>query len=88
LISELGAVQQHIRDAGAAANLDALRNRFAGYKLWSLLSEAEQQELVEAEFKPKAYARTLTARNPGVQVETIKKSRQLVKNSDRSNEGR
>jgi hypothetical protein len=77
LISELAAVRECLGES--VFTLDELRKRFPDFKLWPLLSETEQDELLEKEFKPKVYARALTARKFGVGAETIKKSRQKLK---------
>jgi hypothetical protein len=77
LISELAAVRDRLGDS--ESTLDELRKRFPAFKLWDILPQAEQEELLAQEFKPKAYARTLTARKFGVGEEAIKKSRQILK---------
>jgi hypothetical protein len=77
LKAELAAVCQRLADS--ASTLDELKKRFPDFKLWTVLSPAEQAELLEEDFKPKAYARNLTARKFAVDKETIKKSRQIVK---------
>lgn len=77
LISELAAIRECLGDS--VFTLDELRKRFPAFKLWTLLSEIEQDELLEKEFKPKLYARTLTARKFGVGAEAIKKSRHILK---------
>ena len=76
LISELAAVREQ---QNLACTLDELRKRFRDFRLWTVLAQTEQAELIEKEFKPKAYARILTARQFGVREETIKKSRQILK---------
>ena len=81
LISELASVRDRLGDS--ASTLEGLRERFPNYKLWTLLAGAEQAELLEREFKPKVYARTLTARKFGVGKEAIKKSRQILKRDAR-----
>jgi hypothetical protein len=76
LISELAAVRDQ---QNSAPTLDQLRKRFPAFKLWTILSQTEQEELLAKEFKPKAYARALTARKFGVAEEAIKKSRQTLR---------
>jgi hypothetical protein len=73
LRSELAAIHEHL--GASTTTLDELRVRFQNFKLWALLPSIEQQELVEKEFKPRAYARALTARQFGVSPDAIKKSR-------------
>jgi hypothetical protein len=77
LRSELAAVRDHLGDS--ASTLDGLRDRFPAFKLWEILSQTEQKELLVQEFKPKAYARALTARKFAVGEEAIKKSRPILK---------
>jgi hypothetical protein len=74
---ELAAILERLGDS--ASTLEELRHRFPSFKLWTILSPDEQAELLEAEFKSKAYARTLTARQFAVSKEAIKKSRQISK---------
>jgi hypothetical protein len=76
LILELGAVRDQ---QNSATTLVELRKRFPDFKLWTILPQTEQEELLVQEFKPRAYARGLTARKFGVGEEAIKKSRQILK---------
>jgi chemotaxis protein histidine kinase CheA len=76
LISELAAIRDRLGDS--ASTLDELHKRFP-FKVWTILSPTEQEELLAKEFKPKAYARALTARKFGVSEEAIKKSRQTLR---------
>ena len=76
LILELAAVRDQ---QNSAPSLEELRKRYPAYKLWAILPQTEQEELLVQEFKPRAYARVLTARKFGVGEEAIKKSRQILK---------
>lgn len=77
LISELAAVRE--QQENSAPTLDQLHKRFPDFELWAMLPRTEQEELLIKVFKPKAFARTLTARKFGVGAEAIKKSRQKLK---------
>ncbi|OFV95127.1 MAG: hypothetical protein A3F68_10675 [Acidobacteria bacterium RIFCSPLOWO2_12_FULL_54_10] len=78
LRSELSAIAE-ILGTDALLETNNLRKRFPTYKLWEILSEAEQQELLTVEFKPRKYARSLTGRRFSVGEESIKKSRQKLR---------
>ena len=56
-----------------------LRERHPNFELWKLLSNQEQQELLTEPFKPRAYARTLTARQFAVTKWAIEKDRPKLK---------
>jgi hypothetical protein len=63
---------------------DQIRKEFPDFKLWKILSPKEQQQLLNEEFKPKAYARTLVVRNFGLtNTETIKKDRQKLRRANK-----
>jgi hypothetical protein len=74
LRSELTAILTRIEES--SPTISELRERFPEFRLWTILSNIEQNELLETEFKPGPYARILTARKFGVGAEAIKKSRQ------------
>jgi hypothetical protein len=72
---ELKAINQWI-EKESVSTVNELRERFAEFKLWTILTANEQEDLLKEPFKPRTYARTLTARNFGIGEEAIKKSRQ------------
>jgi len=80
LRSELGTIKSK---AERYSTLEKLKNQFPDYQLWKILSMREQQELLDEEFKPTAFARSLVARTFGVVSETIKKDRQKLRNRNK-----
>jgi len=78
LRSELWTIQKWLEE-GSVSTVEDLRGRFPEFRLWKILPKVEQDDLLNSEFKPRTYARTLTARKFGVGPEAIKKSRQLLK---------
>jgi len=77
LRSELGAIRDQ-KEKEAVSTVDELQRRFSDYRIWTILSKTEQDELLDTDFKPRAYARELTASHFGVTTEAIKKSRQKL----------
>jgi hypothetical protein len=62
--------------------LPQLKQKFAGFRIWTMLSEREQNELVTEKFNPKAYARSLVLRVEGLtSPETLKKDRRKLRNA-------
>ena len=70
---ELATVQE---DMLSFHSLEQLKKRHPQFRLWSVLSEAEQKELLAVEFRPLPYAKTLVLKQYGVtSKETLKKDR-------------
>jgi hypothetical protein len=77
LSRELAAVHREVKKYTTAEKLKA---KYPGFRLWELLSEPEQRELLDGQFKPRAYARSLTLRQYGLtSSSTLKKDRKKLR---------
>lgn len=73
LSKELAAVYSEVK---RYTTVERLRTKYPQFKLWEVLSDAEQRELIAGEFKPRAYAGTLALRKYGLtSLSTLKKDR-------------
>jgi hypothetical protein len=64
--------------------VEKLRIRHPRFKLWDMLSEPEQRELLDGEFKPRGYADNLTIRHYGLtSTSTLKKDRKKLREAQR-----
>lgn len=82
LFNTLRAELTTIADAistGKCQSVKDLKGRYPDYRIWVILSPDEQGELLTAEYKPRAYAGTLTARNYGISTDTLKYDRKKLK---------
>ena len=60
--------------------VEKLRMRHPRFKLWEMLSEPEQRELLDGEFNPRAYADNLTIRHYGLtSTSTLKRDRKKLR---------
>ena len=60
--------------------VEKLKTKYPRFKLWEILSEYEQHELLDGEFKPRAYADHLTIRHYGLtSTSTLKKDRKKLR---------
>lgn len=81
LRSELGTIKSR---TGKFATVNELKKEFPDFRLWTILSLDEQQELLTEEFKPTGYARSLVMRKFGLtNPDTIKKDRQKLRKADK-----
>lgn len=81
LASELTCIWQETK---RYATVQGLKVKYPHFKIWDLLSDAEQKELLEREFTPRAYAGSLVLRKYGLKSrETLRASRKCVRNADR-----
>jgi hypothetical protein len=77
LASELAAIREQVRVWTTLANL---KGKYPKYEIWKLLSESEQEELLNGGFKPRAYAGHLVLREHGLtSLETLRKDRQKLR---------
>ena len=82
LAKELTTIQQANR---GYTDLPGLKRKYPRFKLWSILSEAEQGELLSIEFRPRTYAGNLVLRQYGLtSLETLKKDRLRLRKADQS----
>jgi hypothetical protein len=82
LRTELASVKEHVNKG--CPTVTELSGDFPKFELWELLSKREQEELLDGEFIPRAYARTLTLRKFGLESrDTLKKDRQKLKRASR-----
>lgn len=80
LAKELAHIWQATRKY---ATVQGLKEKYPDFEIWKLLSESEQRELLDGQFKPKAFAGNLVLRKYGLtSLETLRKSRKLVRKAD------
>jgi hypothetical protein len=66
------------------ATVQGLKEKYPDFEIWKLLPDPEQRELLDGNFKPKAYAGSLVLQKHALtSLETLRKSRKLVRNADR-----
>ena len=66
------------------ATVQGLKVKYPHFMIWDLLPDAEQKELLDREFTPRAYAGSLVLRKYGLKSrETLRASRKHVRNADR-----
>ena len=62
------------------ATVEKLKTKYPGFRLWEMLSEQEQRELLDEKFNPRAYARSLTLGQYGLtSLSTLKKDRKKLR---------
>ncbi|MGJ5819925.1 hypothetical protein [Paludibaculum fermentans] len=66
------------------ATLESLKNALPNARIWGILTLGEENALLRGEFKPKFYARALTARFNDVTVDAIKKDRAKLRHAAKS----
>jgi hypothetical protein len=77
LSRELAAVHREVKKY---TSVERLKTKYPSYRLWEMLSEPEQRELLGGEFKPRAYAQSLTLRQYGLtSPSTLKKDRKKLR---------
>ena len=77
LTTELTAIYQAVQ---TNVSLAELRSKFPKFRIWDLLSDREQSDLLNAEFKPRAMAKSIVMREYGItSEETLKKDRQKLR---------
>jgi hypothetical protein len=77
LSTELAAVHREVKKC---TTVEKLKTKYPSYRLWEMLSEPEQRELLDGEFTPRAYARSLTLRQYGLtSPSTLKKDRKKLR---------
>ena len=82
LSSELAHIWQ---DTRKYATVRGLKEKHPDFEIWKRLSDSEQQEVLNGEFSPKAYAGNLVLRIYSLRsIETLRKSRKLVPQSSES----
>ena len=60
--------------------VEKLKTKLPGFKLWGMLSPMQQHELLDGEFKPRAYAGNLTIESYGLtSLSTFKKDRKKLR---------
>jgi hypothetical protein len=61
-------------------SVERLKTKYPSFRLWEMLSQQEQQELLDEKFKPRAYAQSLTLRHYGLtSLSTLKKDRKKLR---------
>jgi len=83
LATELATIKPDLKGYCTA---EGLKEKYPGFALWGLIHEDELKELVDgAEFRPKAYAESLTLRKHGITSRaTLKKDRQKLRKAQRN----
>jgi hypothetical protein len=81
LITDLASIRDRCTQSPEPTP-NELREMLPSSKLWEILQPDEQKKLVSEEFKPKGWARRLTARKFGVSEDTVKKSRHRKHTAD------
>ena len=77
IVRELASVRE---DVLTFDTLERLKARHPDFRLWSILSEPEQEGLFTEEFRPRSYAKKLVLRRYGVtSEETLKKDRRKLR---------
>ncbi len=81
LRQELATVQHAVKKY---TTVQKLKTQYPAFRLWKILPESEQHELLEGNFKPRAYADTLVLRQYGLTSrETLKKDRQKLRDAQK-----
>lgn len=82
LAVELATIRQVTRKY---TSLQGLKQKYPGFLLWSILTEAEQRELLSEDFRPRAYAGNLVLRRYGLAgLETLRKDRAKLRKASRN----
>jgi hypothetical protein len=82
LAAELAGVWRATRKY---TTLQALKMHHPDFEIWRLLSDREQQELLDGQFNPRSYAGNLVLQKYGLKsIETLRKSRKIVRRVDSS----
>jgi hypothetical protein len=77
LSTELAAVHSEVK---RFTTVEKLKMKYPGFRLWEMLSEPQQGELLGGEFRPRAYARSLTLHQYGLtSPATLKKDRKKLR---------
>jgi hypothetical protein len=81
LSRELAAVHGEVKKYTTVAKL---KTKYPSFRLWEMLPEPELRELLDGEFKPRAYARSLTLRQYGlISLSTLKKDRKKLREAQK-----
>jgi hypothetical protein len=81
LSTELATIHLEVKKF---TTVEKVKTKYPTYRLWEMLSEKEQRELLDVEFKPRAYARSLTLRQYGlISLSTLKKDRKKLREAQK-----
>ena len=79
LSRELAAVHREVKKY---VTVEKLKTKYPGFRIWEMLSEQEQRQLLDEKFNPRAYARTLTLGQYGLtSLSTLKKDRKKLRDA-------
>jgi hypothetical protein len=72
------------REVKKYTTVEKLKTKYPDFKLWEMLSQPEQRDLIAGGFRPKLYAGHLTIRKYGLtSLSTLKKDRTKLRNAQR-----
>lgn len=79
LSAELATIHREVKKF---TTVEKLKTKYPGFKVWEMLSQAEQRDLLGGGFRPRSYAGHITLRKYGLtSLSTLKKDRNKLRNA-------